>query len=191
MRSRQHILRNKVDAMSVESIISKAFGTRSLIRKVLKSETPLLDTLGFLEALHNAELLTLEVVEFEEMPNEYALTYPQQKIITLRNDTYKSALAGEHQGRFTVAHEIGHLILHAHTVPKFARSQAPSNHNFNEDVEWQADEFARWLMVDPAYPDMLKTPRACSQGFGVSFGTAQYMIDKIKRLEGQLKRASL
>lgn len=182
MRSRQRILGNKVAALSSESIMRKAFEARSLIQRVLQSEEPYLDPLHFLEQLHNAELIKLEIVEFEELPNEYAITIPSQRTIKLRADTYESASKGESRGRFTVAHELGHLILHANTVPQFAFSQAPSSHHYLEDVEWQANEFAGWLLVDPTCTNLLKTPRACSIGFGVSLDTAGYMLQKIKRL---------
>jgi hypothetical protein len=160
----------------------KAFEARSLIQRVLEDNSPYIDVLHFLEKMHDAELIQLEVVENHELPNEYAITIPSQKIIKLRADTQESAVKRESRGRFTVAHELGHLLLHANTVPQFAFSQAPSNHSYIEDVEWQANEFAGWLMVDPARVDLLKTPRACSVGFGVSLDTAKYMIDKIKKL---------
>ncbi|UNA31659.1 hypothetical protein LOF14_00635 [Klebsiella variicola subsp. variicola] len=60
-----------------------------------------------MEQLHNAELIQLEVVEFEELPNEYAITIPSKRIIKLRADTHESASKGESRGRFTVAHEPG------------------------------------------------------------------------------------
>ncbi|ANI82386.2 ImmA/IrrE family metallo-endopeptidase [Kosakonia oryzae] len=162
--------------------MNKAFEARSLIQRVLQNNAPYLDPLHFLEKLHDAELIFLEVVENDELPNEYAITIPSQRIIKLRSDTYSSAFKGEPRSRFTVAHELGHLLLHANTVPQFAFSQAPSNHPYTEDVEWQANEFAGWLLVDPSYKDLLKTPRACSIGFGVSLDTARHMLEKIKRL---------
>ena len=182
MRARQRILGNKVAALSSESIMQTALGARSLIQRVLQDDAPYLDPLYFLEQLHNAELIRLEVVEFDELPNEYAVTIPSERIIKLRADTHESAYKGEPHGRFTVAHELGHLLLHANTVPQFAFSQAPSNHSYVEDVEWQANEFAGWLLVDPNRTDLLKTPRACSLAFGVSITTARYMLEKIKRL---------
>ncbi|HIG8794792.1 TPA: ImmA/IrrE family metallo-endopeptidase [Raoultella terrigena] len=184
MRSRQRILGNKVAALSSENIMRKAFEARSLIQRVLQNKEPYLDPLHFMEQLHNAELIQLEIVEFEELPNEYAITIPSQRIIKLRADTHESASKGESRGRFTVAHELGHLILHSNTMPQFAFSQAPSNHPYQEDVEWQANEFAGWLLVDPTYTHLLKTPRACSIGFGVSLDTARYMLEKIKRCRG-------
>lgn len=182
MRPRQRVLGNKVAPLSSESIMRKAFDTRSLIQRVLQSKDPYLDPLFFLEQLHNAELIQLEVVEFDELPNEYAITIPSQRIIKLRADTHESALKKEARSRFTIAHELGHLLLHANTVPQFAFSQAPSNHSYIEDVEWQANEFAGWLLVDPTYVDLLKTPKTCSDGFGVSLDTARHMLEKIRRL---------
>ncbi|PEH72638.1 hypothetical protein CRM76_12210 [Edwardsiella tarda] len=182
MRVRQRVLGNKVAALSSESIMRTALEARALIQRVLQNDAPYLDPLYFLEQLHNAELIRLEIVEFDELPNEYAVTIPSERIIKLRSDTYESASKGEPHGRFTVAHELGHLLLHANTVPQFAFSQAPSNHSYVEDVEWQANEFAGWLLVDPNRSDLLKTPRACSLAFGVSITTARYMLEKIRRL---------
>ena len=67
--------------------------------------------------------------------------------IILRADTY-DALCDvsdpKHcRARFTVAHEIGHLILHE----GFALARGAVRHKHYEDSEWQADTFAAELLM--------------------------------------------
>lgn len=183
MKQKQRILGNKVDAMSSENIMQKASEARAEIKRFLQDDNPCIDLLEFLEKCHNCYYIQLEVTDLQKMPNEYALTYPGEKIIILRQDTYDQACTGNPRSRFTIAHELGHLILHANTVPHFAFSQTPSNHSYQEDVEWQANEFAGWLMVDPCYTDLLKNPKVCSDGFGVSMETAGHMLEKIRKVK--------
>ncbi|WP_447876506.1 ImmA/IrrE family metallo-endopeptidase [Serratia fonticola] len=180
MQRSTRILGNKVTPLSSEFIRENA----SIIRRACCSLVPSIgnkvDVLGVLDKLHNLEFLTFEVVENDEMPGEYALTIPSQKRIIVRNDTYLSAFKGESRGRFTLAHELGHFFLHANTVPQFARSQVPSNHCYTEDVEWQANEFAAWMLVDQSDRVNTINPGRISRAFGVSMETASIVWRKLK-----------
>lgn len=48
------------------------------------------------------------------------------------------------RARFTLAHELGHLVLHE--GPALHRQTAMIKHKVFEDSEWQADYFAEFLM---------------------------------------------
>lgn len=180
MQRATRILGNKVTPLSSEFIRENA----SIIRRACCSLVPPIgnqvNVLGVLDKLHNLEFLTLEVVEIDEMPGEYAVTIPSQKRIVVRSDTYVSAHKGESRGRFTLAHELGHFFLHANTVPQFAHSQVPSNHSYMEDVEWQANEFAAWMLVDESDLSNTLNPGRISRSFGVSMETATIVWRKLK-----------
>ncbi|WED56149.1 ImmA/IrrE family metallo-endopeptidase [Exiguobacterium profundum] len=87
-----------------------------------------------------------EVVEEHEM-SDYAMYLPDYKKIVIREDVYEKALAGNPRHRFTLAHEIGHAILH-NDVKKLARvdGKLPIIKAY-EDPEWQANEFAGELLA--------------------------------------------
>lgn len=180
MQKTTRILGNKVAALTPEYIRENASSIRGACSSLVPCIGNKLDVLRLIEKLHNHEFLTFEIVETEEMPGEYAVTIPSQKKIIVRQDTYVSALKGESRGRFTLAHELGHFFLHANTVPQYAYSQVASNHSYLEDVEWQANEFAAWLLVDERDERGTATPRAISTTFGVSMETSSIVWKKLK-----------
>ncbi|WP_145588167.1 ImmA/IrrE family metallo-endopeptidase [Yersinia rochesterensis] len=186
MRKRSRVLGNKVTPLSPEEIMIRALTARSFLQRFVDNYSSYIDVLRIIERLHNQDLMELEVVEFNELPNEYAVTTPSLRQMKVRQDTYDSARRGEARARFTLAHELGHLFLHRNTVPQFAFSQAPSDHDYIEDVEWQANEFAGWFLVSPEKFEYLKNPRTISVSFGVSMDTAVIMFEKIKRMNSRI-----
>ncbi|MCL1914983.1 MAG: ImmA/IrrE family metallo-endopeptidase [Eubacteriaceae bacterium] len=87
-----------------------------------------------------------EVVECHELPHDYAETLPQQNLIRVREDVYHNAIKGDGRARFTLAHELGHLLMHSNGVIALARNE--SIHKYM-DPEWQANTFAGELLVNP------------------------------------------
>jgi hypothetical protein len=87
-----------------------------------------------------------EVVEDHEMVGMEGATWPDQLRMRFPNSVYEAAARNEHRARFTMAHEIGHLMLHG-GIP-FARGVAQGEmiEPFR-DSEWQADEFAGALLM--------------------------------------------
>lgn len=100
-----------------------------------------------IELMHEREWLELEIVEKELMPDDYGLTYPKRNKIKIREDVYDKAVAGDGFGRFTMAHELGHLIIHRQETV-YARNEHGGFHKTIEDSEWQADKFAQELLID-------------------------------------------
>lgn len=63
----------------------------------------------------------------------------------IREDVYENANNGQGRDRFTIAHELGHLILqHNHIL---ARTSSLMTHKPYEDSEWQADNFAAEFLM--------------------------------------------
>lgn len=96
------------------------------------------------------------VEEIADMGNDHARTYPDKQYMQIRKDVYDNAAQinkynSTQYGRdnFTIAHEIGHLVLHSN-ISSYARDDPKSNnrsHKIYEDSEWQADNFsAEFLM---------------------------------------------
>jgi len=92
---------------------------------------------------------TLEIVTPSSMNNEYGVTYPEKKLIRLREDVYEKAANGSFRDRFTIAHEIGHYFMHSPEKIAFARSQVKDEVPAFKDPEWQANTFAGELLAPP------------------------------------------
>lgn len=90
-----------------------------------------------------------EVKTMEEMGSRYAVTYPEEKRIDIREDVYDRAVDGNPRDRFTIAHEIGHYLMHSPSTVSFARDNGERTPPYL-DPEWQANTFAGELLAPPA-----------------------------------------
>jgi hypothetical protein len=85
-----------------------------------------------------------------EMGEAEAFTEFDPPQIVVRESVYRKAIAGDGRSRMTLAHEIGHLVMHA-GVPASARmidgnKQAPT-HKLYQSAEWQARKFASLFLM--------------------------------------------
>ena len=89
---------------------------------------------------------SFEPVDRDEMRAEYVgLTKPDLRLMQLVNHAYEGVCRGEEEHLFTAAHEIGHVMLHSDL--ELARSHPVRNTvSISEDIEQEADEFARQLL---------------------------------------------
>ncbi|RNB90144.1 ImmA/IrrE family metallo-endopeptidase [Brevibacillus nitrificans] len=93
------------------------------------------------------EEFTLEIVDNRELPNQYAVAYPAKNLIMVREGVYEGAISGVARDRFTIAHEIGHFMLHQPVNISLARSEKAIPPYMNP--EWQANTFAGELLAPP------------------------------------------
>ena len=119
---------------------------------------------------HHFPELIVDVVPKSDMPVEHGVTMPDQQIILIREDVYEGAANGRGRDRFTLAHELGHLILHT-GVPL---SRSSLDHKPYEDSEWQANTFASELLMPVeasrrCYPNTSELAELC----GVSSDAAR------------------
>lgn len=138
-----------------------------------------------IEAMHEREWLELEIVEKELMPDDYGLTFPKRNLIRIRMDVYDKARNGDGFGRFTMAHELGHLTIHREETV-YARNEHGGCHQTIEDSEWQADKFAQELLVDTRLLSISAMPRQIVYQSGVSDKAAMTAYKSLLR-EGVLK----
>jgi len=99
----------------------------------------------FLEYVLTGLGLEYEVVSDEEMRGVYAEAIPEKGLLRISESTYNGACDGIPRDRFTIAHEIGHLLLHTPDKVIFAR--ASNEIKPYENPEWQANTFAGELLV--------------------------------------------
>ncbi len=92
----------------------------------------------------------LEIVPKSEMGNKHGETYPSRNLIRIREDVYLNAVNGSGRDRLTIAHEIGHLLLHDDNSIAMCRLEPNQKLKPYEDPEWQADAFGGELLA-PSY----------------------------------------
>ena len=115
-------------------------------RKIAKSSEdepfPIVD---FLEKILYSSDYEMEIVPDDELEENYAETIPSLKTFRIRESVYENAVQGSHRDRFTIAHEIAHIIFHDDITVKFARNEKAIPAYM--DPEWQANTFAAELLV--------------------------------------------
>lgn len=84
-----------------------------------------------------------EIVSEKELGNAYGVTHTGMKVMKIREDVYDKAVEGDPRHRFTLAHELGHFLLHTPDRVSFARGDVPAYMN----PEWQANVFAGELLA--------------------------------------------
>ncbi len=122
------------------------------------------------------ENFTYEVVSKTELDGEYAVTYPEQNKIAIREDVYERACNGVPRDRFTIAHEIGHLLLHSPGTIKLARGIESNKVPAYKDPEWQANTFAAELLAPPSIINGL-SKEAVVRECGVSLRVGEIQLN--------------
>lgn len=150
-----------------------------------------LDVIHLLEIdLQGADLAYLDPVEDDAlMDGELARAYPDTNWIQIRNSVYESACDGDGMARFTIAHEIGHLLLHKGCNHFSRYAENAGTHRIFEDSEWQADNFAAELLM-PANDIVergLSTVAEIQEAYGVSQQAAKFRLKNLKD-EGLIKK---
>lgn len=155
-------LRNK--AMEIRNIISNPTEEINIL-DVVENVLP--------QLLDNYEYYIVAEDEWQTEDIE-ALTISQDGTILLLipENIYRDANIGMHRARFTIAHEIGHVLLHGEETFALARQE---NERYGEDKtcdpEWQANEFAAEILCPITYiKDM--TIVDIQQKYGISRSVA-------------------
>lgn len=132
---------------------------------------------------------TFAVLEEELMGDSHGLTDPDQMVVLIRRDVYDGANRGVGRDRFTMAHELGHLLLHGGgrylERPAPGALAMPPTHKKYEDSEWQANAFASELLMPVNIVRQCSTAAELALLAGVSVQAAEVRIS-ILRQEGVL-----
>lgn len=116
----------------------------------------------------------------EELNSIAACVYPDQQIIVVREDIYDDLLRNDGRARFTIAHELAHVILkHDLTLN---RDSFAGNHQCFEDTEWQANNLgAAILMPRSIVIKYFDDPYGLMNHCGCSYSSALYRIKNVKK----------
>jgi Zn-dependent peptidase ImmA (M78 family) len=118
-----------------------------------------------------------EILSGKEMGDNHGLTLYELKIIQIRDDVYEGACEGKGRDRMTIAHEIGHAVLHTGTL---ASARDFGSIKLFEDPEWQAKAFAGHLLIPDdilGRHDMQEVAEICK----VSLDAAQVALRTFQR----------
>lgn len=145
------------------------------------SDTPYADVVRLLEA----DILRLvgfdwEVVGQEELVDEHGLTLLNERFVQIREDVYEGAIKGSGRDRMTIAHEMGHAILHSDVQLARMAPGAEKPKPFR-CTEWQAKCFAGEFLVDIRQINNPITSHQIAQEFGVSHQAALVQLGTFTR----------
>lgn len=111
-------------------------------------------------------------------------------LLMLSEKTYGGLEEGDPRSRFSLAHEIGHLVLHREELLEMSRiphheaalMRASHSHRPFEDTEWQADAFAAALLMPASGLHALEregglTAEALQERYLVSSLAAEIRLD--------------
>jgi len=152
-----------------------------LLRKVLGLEDrpyfPVVEVYEALDLLYPEA--RFEVWEMREMGPDHGRTYPDQNLILIREDVYERAADGEGRDRFTMCHELGHLMMHRGVA--LSRIDPRSPPPIYRNSEWQADTFASHLMMPTRLLTQSSSVKEAMSMFGVSFEAAWARKEGMKK----------
>lgn len=120
-----------------------------------------------------------EVWEMHEMGADHGRTYPDRNLILIREDVYERAARGEGRDRFTMCHELGHLMMHRGVA--LSRIDPRNPPPIYRNSEWQADTFASYLMMPTTLLAKSNSTGQTMSEFGVSFEAAWARRDGMKK----------
>jgi len=123
--------------------------------------------------------ISLELVEDGEAQGFEGCTALDGKTIYLRNSVYIGAYKDQARHRFTVAHELGHAVLHAGQTPTMAFLSNHPDKPFCQS-EPQANRFAASLLVPLKLLKPTDDELAVSSRFGVSKSTARIRLKEYR-----------
>src|SRR5574337_186702 len=125
-----------VPARSRANLEDAAGAVRSVTEMMDQPFFPIVELYEFLDVFSPGAYYEVRTVD--EMGDDHGLTLLTRKVIRLREDVYEAACAGDGFGRFTMCHELGHLLLHDGVALKRGVREPP----IYMSSEWQSDTFA-------------------------------------------------
>lgn len=147
------------------------------LRSLAKQPSGRFDIMNFLEfSLPKiSPAFDLQIKSKSELQDNLGLTQPDRFIIQLRDDIYARAWDGDGFARMTVAHELGHFVMHSESKLGFARTLASITTPKFMNSEWQANCFAGELLVPYADRELISRLGVIltSQEYGVSMTAAE------------------
>lgn len=171
----------EVSPMSRRSIIEAAESLRRALR-IEQDYFPIHHIVEFELPKVWPDFFSFEVKEYDELGEEHGRTYPERGEIWLRDDVYEGVRAGKGRDRFTLAHELGHLLLHQ-TPQGLARRLKPVREvKVYENPEWQASSFAGALLIPTEAARRHVSAEGIAQACGVTVQAANAQLRALRKM---------
>lgn len=90
---------------------------------------------------------SFQIKDQDAMGCNHGLTNPSTGEVMIRCDVYERACRGSGRDRLTIAHELGHFLLHDGVTMGLARAGKNEYVKTYCDPEWQATAFAAELLM--------------------------------------------
>lgn len=126
---------------------------------------------------------TFCVLPDENMPGMDGLTATGGDLtIYLSESTYVALCQGSLDAMITASHELGHLLLHSHQYPAFAKR---THDDERVDPEWQADRFAEMWLMPREGVERCRSASHVAAKYGVTDEMAEKRFFEVKHVEIQ------
>ena len=140
-----------------------------------------------------------EIVDDNLLDGEEARTTFNPLKIQVTQRIHDAAESGNARARFTLAHELGHLLLHSkNTNREFARMPYASDYDNHDskivsfrNAEWQANKFAACFLMPTDLLRDYNTIEDIKHDFGVSHAAANNRFEEVNRGKGQTIKPDL
>lgn len=140
----------EVPPLSLKDIRNKVKSLRKLLYKIgfLENEDePYIDIVRLYEYFLQQIGVEFIVLPINELGSKHGETLIGTNIIRIREDVYNRACEGYGRDRFTMAHELAHLLLHRLENLSLAREIDGVEIPAYKNPEWQANAFAGELLA--------------------------------------------
>jgi Zn-dependent peptidase ImmA (M78 family) len=171
----------KVPPLSRKQIRDVARNIRRIAKEMNGGNTPFFAIVDFLDVIlaKHYEEFTLEILSEHEMGEAHGITFPDQHLIQIRDDVYTGACHHQGRDRMTLAHELGHYVLHSDLG--HARIFEYNKIKPYESSEWQASAFAGELLISVDHISGCNQPFEVAEKFGVTLDAAKYQWEVFKK----------
>lgn len=169
-----------VEPLNEKQISDIAYKLRDLIGMKKQYKFPIVEFVEIvLSRIDDTYGFNVTEIDDPEIDGMYAFYNPRENEMTIRSDVYEQALNGDGTSRFTIAHELGHYILHRKGVRLCCISD---DFEVSEkyDPEWQANKFAVALLM-PEYLIGDMSAEEVASIFGTSLQAAEISCNKGKK----------
>jgi len=157
-----------------------------IVRTLWPDSGPYLPIVELLEHhasfLGDGQAIVFDYRDRAEMGSNHGLSKPSERLIIIREDVYELACEGDGFSRLTIAHELGHVLLHpdATLERRINRGAIPAYRS----SEWQANCFAGELLMPAGSVHLCRSIDDVMRIFGVSRQAAIYQFNTVYKREG-------
>lgn len=174
---------NRKDGIIVPARSSKSIeDLANSLRKALDLESvkrfPVMELYELLHQIYPGS--DFEVKFEDEMGEDHGRTFTDKNLIWIREDVYERAGNNEARDRFTMCHELGHLVMHKNIALSRIDPKFPPKTYCNS--EWQADKFASYLLMPSNLLMNYGDIQEAMAVFGTSYSAVKARLKDMKKV---------